>query len=362
MPTQAIITSAGRWLLGSGIHERVGGVARYYRTDIQENARISTEISGYAVSAMVYLNSITGEAAYLDRAVNIGRFLTRNAWDSSLEIFPFEYCLHEKQHQPLAYFFDSGIIARGLLSLWRATGDKEFLDVAAACGRSMAKDFEAGEREFHPILQLPSKAPLERDCRWSRSPGCYQLKAALAWLELFEQTGDQEFAALYERMLDTALCNYEQFLPGDPDPCRVMDRLHAYSYFLEGLIPVLDRKRCLSAAASGLSRAAALFRQIAPAFERSDVSAQLLRFRIFAEAAGAFSVDCLAAEEEANRLPAFQAEHFDLRIKGGFYFGRKGGEMLPYANPVSTVFALQALAMWYAHQKGQPAVARQMLI
>jgi hypothetical protein len=163
-------------------------------------------------------------------------------------------------------------------------------------------------------------------------------------------------------VLDTALAGHEDFLPGDPDPDRVMDRLHAYSYFLEGLIPVLDRRRCLAAAASGLKRAAALFRQIAPAFERSDVGAQLLRFRIYAESAGAFPVDRLAAEEEARCLPVFQAEHFDMRIKGGFYFGRKGREVLPYVNPVSTAFAAQALAMWHAHQAGQPAIARQMLI
>ncbi len=362
MPIQAIITSAGRWLLGSGIHERVGGVARYFRTDTQENARISTEISGYVVSALVYLNSVTGDRTYLDRAVNIGQFLTRIAWDRALQIFPFEYSVQENQARPLAYFFDSGIIARGLLSLWRVTRDREFLDAAVACGWSMANDFRAGDNEFHPILGLPSKEPLERDSRWSRNPGCYQLKSALAWLELSEETGDPEFAGLYERVLEASLATYSDFLPGDPDPNRVMDRLHAYSYFLEGLIPALDRRRCQAAATSGLKCAATLFRQISPAFERSDVSAQLLRFRILAETAGAFPVDGLAAEEEARRLPGFQAEHFDLRIRGGFYFGRKGEEILPYVNPVSTVFAAQSLAMWHARQTGQSAIARQMLI
>jgi hypothetical protein len=33
-------------------------------------------------------------------------------------------------------------------------------------------------------------------------------------------------------------------------------------------------------------------------------------------------------------------------VNGGFYFGRKNGEWMPFVNPVSTVFASQALAMW----------------
>ena len=43
-------------------------------------------------------------------------FLTSVAWDARLRVFPFE-C----SERPLAYFFDSGIIIRGLLSLWRVT-------------------------------------------------------------------------------------------------------------------------------------------------------------------------------------------------------------------------------------------------
>jgi hypothetical protein len=33
-------------------------------------------------------------------------------------------------------------------------------------------------------------------------------------------------------------------------------------------------------------------------------------------------------------------------VDGGFYFGRAAGAFLPYINPVSTAFALQALALW----------------
>ena len=51
----------------------------------------------------------------------------------------------------------------------------------------MLADFRA-DGAIHPILALPEKRPLAYETSWSRSPGCYQLKAAMAWHELFEAT------------------------------------------------------------------------------------------------------------------------------------------------------------------------------
>jgi len=119
-----------------------------------------------------------------------------------------------------------------------------------------------------------------------------------------------------------------------------MDRLHAFAYFLEGLLPCAAEERCAAAIRDGIRRMACHLREIAPAFERSDVYAQLLRLRVYADAAGVAPLDRAAAQQEAAALESFQAEN------GGFYFGRKGGVVLPYENPVSTAFALQALALW----------------
>jgi hypothetical protein len=317
-------------------------VARYYRADSQRYRAISTEITGYAVSALAYLHALSDDARFLDRASLAARFLTGAAWDSASAAMPFELA-------PAAptYFFDCGIAVRGLLSAWRATGSGEFLDTAASLGEAMARDFVSAGGDIHPILALPAKSPLERDpTRWSRSPGCYQLKSAMAWFDLAEATGRLEFRACYDRALERTLRQCEEFLPGHPDPLKVMDRLHAFCYFLEGLLPRATDPGCARALADGIERTAGLLREIAPRFERSDVYAQLLRVRLHAGYAGAVPIDRAAAEWEAARLAEFQASSDDPRIDGGFYFGRRQGEWLPYVNPVSTAFALQALALW----------------
>lgn len=362
-----MIKAAGHWFLKSGIQEGLGGVARFYRSDLGQNAPVSTEITGYAVSALFFLHQRTGESAYLDAGIRAARFLTRTAWDHRLAIFPFE--LIANGSTGLAYFFDSGIIVRGLLCAWRATEDAEFRAAAIAGGRAMLADFPrpGGSRlVINPILALPEKRPLAWGPRWSNGPGCYQLKSALAWRELFEVTGESVFSNGYEAVLEAALANDRDFLPGAQERSEIMDRLHAYSYFLEGLLPVLDRPECAAAVRHGLDRAGGYLREIAPEFARSDVYGQVLRVRLFADAHGAVPLNQTAAEHEAERAASFQvpahASGSDSRRAGGFLFGRKNGQDMPYVNPVSTAFCTQALALWQDRQAGRPLASPQTLI
>ncbi len=347
------LSRAGQWFLRSGIREPSGGVARYYRADVQRNQPVSTEITGYAVSTLFYLYTITGDDAYRQQGVNSAHFLCREAWNG--HVLPFET---QESQGGFSYFFDCGIVVRGLLVAWRNTQNAEFLRVAIAIGEAMAADFASHDGEYHPILTLPEKLPVERDpARWSRVPGCYQLKSALAWWDLSEATGQSRFGALYARMLETSLRHYGSFLPGHPDRLKVVDRLHAFLYFLEGLLPRAREKQCAAALCHGIRLVAELGHGIAPEFERSDVYAQLLRIRLYADWAGVAPLDRDAAAHEASTLAAFQIESSDPRADGGFYFGRQGQNWLPHVNPVSTGFALQAIALWRQHQQGcEPAL------
>lgn len=334
-------------------------MARYYRSDLQKYHPVSTEITAYAISTLFYLHSVTGQREYFDRAVAAAYFLVRNGWNGVA--FPFE--LEPGPDGHLTYFFDCGIAVRGLLSAWQATGDPEFLQVATALGRAMADDFDSRNGVFHPILQLPGKKPLSyQPERWSRSPGCYQLKAALGWWNLFEATGDSRFHAAYERVLASSLRTYSTFLPVGSDPQTVVDRLHPFLYFLEGLLPRAKDKACAAALCCGIERVTREIEATAAVFERCDVYAQLLRLRIYAHQAGAVHLNQAAAQREAAILAGFQAEDPDPRIAGGFFFGRRERVMLPYVNPVSTGFAVQALLLWGGYPSEGLATQPHLLI
>jgi hypothetical protein len=334
---------AGRWFLRSGIQEPGGGVARYFRTDSNRNAPVSTEITGYAVSALAYLHAATGDEEFLGAAGGAAGYLTNDAWDSASHTFPFE------PRSPHAYFFDLGIIVRGLMAAWRATGEESFRSRAKEAALSMAFDF-MGDGVFHPVITLPEKQPVDHEPRWSRQPGCYQLKSALAWLDL----GDDETQGgrLFDEMLAYSLATHEWFLADERDREKLMDRLHAYCYFLEALLFASEQDTAKQALHWGIDRVAELLREIAPEFERSDVCAQLLRVRLAAHHSGVVPLDESAAQEEADRAARYQALSIDPRLDGGYWFGRKRGEMLPYMNPVSTAFCMQALDMWEQHRAG----------
>jgi len=355
-----LIEAAGRWFLESGIQEESGGVARFYRSDIGRNAGVSTEITAYTISTLLFLHRRTGRAEYLDAGLRAARFLTRMAWNARLGTFPFEHPVTGDQ-SALAYFFDCGIIVRALLGAWRVTGESEFLDIATATGRAMLADFR-GPGAIHPILALPEKRPLAYEERWSAGPGCYQLKAAMAWYDLFESMGEKDFLRAYESVLDEALSTQQGFLPGSSDPHTVMDRLHPYVYFLEGLLPVIQRSDCAEIFRAGIARVACYLDEISPRFARSDVYAQLLRVRLCGEHLGIVPLDRAAASREAEQLAAYQLHSEDPRIDGGFGFGSKQGELLPYVNPVSAAFSLQSLAWWNDHCANTLEAGRQALI
>lgn len=340
----AILEHGAKWLLRSGIQEPEGGVARYHFTDRNQNARISTEITGYFISSALDLHSRLADPRLLDAALRAGVFLAETAWAPDLAAMPFEWSSGDPLPEHATYFFDNGIILRALLRLWRVTGETPLLICAIACGDSMLYDF-VNDQDIHPILSLPSKQPVPRDARWSRQPDCYQLKSALGWHDLAQATGDDSWLAPFDAALQRALSTHAAFPEAEPGP-RVMDRLHAYGYFLEACLSRTSDPAVAQALCAGIARAASLLRLVRPEFERADVPAQILRVRLWADAAGILPLDESAAAEEASWAASYQMSGDAANIDGGFCFGRRSGSLAPFVNPVSTAFCLQALALW----------------
>ncbi len=332
-----IVGRAADWFLLSGIQDARGGVSRYFRGDTGERLPNSTEITGYAAGGLLYLEQP-------EAAIRAADFLLA-AWDGNLRLIPFEL----NGAVRFAYFFDSGIIARGWLAVWRRTGREEYLDAALRAGNSMIEHFTAAEG-YHPILELPSCTPLAYGPWWSRNPGAFQLKAALAWRELAEITGESRFEEHYQRQLAFSRQSIRRLIDSEPDRLKVMDRLHPYCYFLEGLLP--DAASLAEPLAAGIAEVGRRLRELRSDFVRSDVYAQLLRVRLLADQAGAVPLDHPAAAEEAADLTGFLLESPDPRLDGAFAFGARAGQIIPHANPVSTIFGVQALGWW---NSGQPA-------
>ena len=312
-------------------------MARYHLSATGTNLPVSTEITGYACSAMAYLHRLTGEPEYLKAAERAANFLTEVAWQPAIAAMPFEV----GEPLPPAYFFDCGIIVRGLLAVFRLNSDERLLDIARQVGLFMGRAFRAPGGKLHPIVALPSMEVWPYEKRWSREPGCLQLKSAMAWDHLAAFFPTDPFLNWYEEALQEALATWHSFLPGDADPLRVMDRLHAHSYFLEGMLPRTHRFEVQETLIAAINKTGQYLRDISPQFQRSDVCGQLLRARIYAG-----NVDLAMAAEEAAWCASHQVFAAEPMNDGGFCFGQRDRAALPYINPVSTAFCMQALEQW----------------
>jgi hypothetical protein len=340
------------WLAHSGIQAASGGLSRYFAADTGQYRDISTEITGYAIQAYLGL-PLPGEPGLLSHALRAGQFLCYDTGDQPTRLFPFEVALSGFPPSERAYFFDCGIIIRALLALWNTTADPQYLERAESCGAAMMGQMSRVDGSFFPLLDLAAGLPSAGEGQWSLEPQVYQLKVGLAFLELAEATSSTMFSKTAENLLQWSLRQHEMFLPGAEEPDQVADRLHAYCYFLEGLLPFVARRfDCAQVLQAGITRVEKLAVETRRALERSDVLAQLLRLRLIADYIGTTELDHSAANWEADSLPAFQLLTDEKRTHGAFSFGRRSGKLLPHANPVSTVFCLQALRMWREHQEG----------
>src|SRR5262249_35014952 len=147
---------------------------------------------------------------------------------------------------------------------------------------------------------------------WSLDAGVYQLKVGLAFLELAELDSSGQFSRTAEGLLQWSLRRHEIFLPGCDAQDQVAGRLHAYCYFLEGLLPFVEKQfECALALQTSIARVESLIAETAPVLERCDTVAQLLRLRLIGDYMGLVEIDLGAASREVERVASFQLQTED---------------------------------------------------
>lgn len=340
-----------RWLAISGIQDQSGGVSEAFRSDESDYAAISTTSTGYYISAQLWSQRFSG-GTLPATASRAGRFLLERAFDMSGEMFPLRVEADEQQAR-LAYFLDCTIIVRSLVHLWNSTKDQVFLECAERCGLALHSRMPTVDGAFFPIYDLSSDRAYADAGSWRVEMEIPQLKGGLALLELHKATGRGEFEHDAVALRKWCMQRQESFLPGEVDDAKVIDRLHAYCLFLEGLLPAValdaDAGRVLQ---FGILRVENYLDEFASHLQRCDVLAQILRLRLYADKLGVMELDYKRAEEEATAIVEFQTQSPDPKTDGGFALVRSTGRSQPHLDLTATVFALQALEMWDQTDEG----------
>ena len=339
------IYSGFQWLTRSGIQRSSGGASRFYQTEASKYASISTAATSYFVSGLLQSSEVDPDAA-VECAQAAGRFLLDRAFDEDVGLFRHEV-VEEGNLHPWSYLLDSTAGVRALIDLWKATQEPTYAEQAERCGIAIKVNLSRMDGSFFPVFDLARHKPYEADEKWWQQPGVYHLKSALAFRLLADVVGLSEFKAMSDDLLQWCLKRHEGFAEPEPTAEMTMSRLHAYCYFLEGLLPKagLDPD-CSRALQFGILEIENLSQDVGHEFQRCDVLAQLLRLRLFADRLGIMELDYQQAGNEAAAIEEFQRQSSDPKIDGGFAFARKDSRLTPDGNTTATIFSLQALQMW----------------
>lgn len=341
-----------RWLAISGIQDQSGGVSEGFREETGEYAPISTTATGYYIAAQLWSQRFS-RGALPATASRAGGFLLERAFDMSAEMFPLHLGDNDEEQARLAYFFDCTVVVRSLVQLWDSTKDTAFLDCAERCGLALHSRMPTVDGAFFPIYDLKTDRAYADTGSWRVEMDVPQLKGGLALLELYKATGRGEFEHDAEALRKWCLQRHESFLPGEVDDAKIIERLHAYCLFLEGLLPgvALDAEsgRVLQ---FGILRVENFLDEFGAELQRCDVIAQILRLRLYADKLGLMELDYKRAEEEATAIIEFQTQSVDPKTDGAFTLFRGTAQSRPQLDLTATVFALQALEMWDQAEEG----------
>lgn len=377
LPCEAAVENAIRWLVGSGVQvvsdnpQHDGGFACWYEADTGQMPYVYSEITGYLLTFLCNYWEEAGVRIYLISASRAGDWLCRTVHPATGGfrcLFPLYPSRFEYKYGQI-YTFDCGVILNGLVRLYRATENPQYLTAARAVGDWLVDHAQQADGRFQPLYEIEKGEFHTPGVEWSLASGSYHTKIAIGLACLYDAVKDQRYLQAATRVCDFAL-SFQQ-----PDGRFITFRdndgtnSHPHAYSAEGLWVLgqyLKREDYLQASAKATGWLLSLqsqegyiprhFQAGQPLYtERVDILAQTLRLAVIHLAEGRLSGDIQPKLEKLIALILRnQASSTDARVNGAFYFGRlSNGETVPHANVWVTAFAAQALGLYVAWQKGR---------
>ncbi len=343
------VSDGVRWLGYSGIQTASGAVADSYDVESRTYSETSTLSSGYLLDGLLKLVEMEDEVPEFLTAT--GEHLLNEARDAETEFFVSTASIENRG--PIAKLFDCGVALQALAGLGDVTRNYRYLAAAEGCGSAFMRRMSRVDGSFFPIYDLAAREAFEIAGDWKTEATVPMLKAATAARYVYELTRNRELSELADFMVRWAMREHANFLDVDATPDEMTERLHGYCCFLEGLLPIAtDDIAVMQTLQGGFLQVERRCDALAGSYHRCEVTAQLLRLRLFCDLMGIVELDYSAAEVEADSLQEFQIHSHDPRADGGFSPAKVDGSPLPIVTTRATVYATQALAMWSDQAEG----------
>ncbi len=386
------IVYAKNWLLNSGI-QNVGGETpvnggfnAWYNLEENNYFYTYSEITGYAITSLLYLYSLKKEELLLGRAKSAANWLVDRALDSSGGIKTRYYYDRKSADKNYSFqgniikSFDNGIVLSGLSNLYEYSSHENYYLVSKRIADLLLK-MQKKSGLLYPDYDVKNKKMKESDEKWSSQSGSFHVKIILGLVNFAKYSNEKKYEDLARKLCDAILTFQKddgRFITFKKEDTH----LHPHCYSAEGLLFAgwyFKEQKYIDAAVKATKWM--LDNQLENGgipslykdnkfiqFERVDILAQTLRLAvIFLNNKLLDSRYRYKVEKLSRRLLQFQYLK-DGSQKGGFFYGYdvdyntlKETKTL-HLNSWVTMFALQALIMYKQYLENRLRVNLRLFV
>jgi len=372
------IAAGMEWIVKSGIQneagEHAGGFNGWYDMDKRTYPFVYSEITGYGITTLLFLNSLRNDRIFIQRAEAAAGWIIGKAMHECGGARARAYNT-EPDHMysfesNMLLIFDNGMILPGLVGLYNTTKNEKYLEAAARIGKFLLS-MQKPDGFFYASYDANNDKKIDSQDKWSSQSGSYHAKLAIGLIDLYNATKDETFRQSAIKICNSALAAQEngRFITQQDENSTHM---HPHCYSAEGLLyagMALGKNDFVQSAAKAVEWA--LENQLPDGgipckfvdgkfitHERSDTLAQVLRLALYLKNAGLLEHNGI--DRLRNRLLQFQKAAGDHG--GGFFYGKElDGTRRNHINSWCSMFAIQALA-YYSHFKNRSKIGLNLFI
>ncbi len=366
-----MIQGAKNWLLTSGIQNldkssrAYGSFNAWYDEHSKSHSFAFSEVTGYGISTLLYLNNSTPDRVLIGRARLAADWLLLTAWDSKYGGFQCRYDHSTGTFNNRVCSFDAAMCLTGLVNLYRETKEVKYLEGAIQVGNWLVQRMQREDGSFYARILTNSGTLVDDAAKWSSQSGSYHAKISLGLISLFDLTKDYAYKEGALKVCEWTLklqAPSGRFITNH----RTRDtHLHPHCYSAEGLLcagVLLGNKRYVESARRALLW---IVHRLAPTgrvprtyrdghfsrHESVDISSQTMRLWLLLSRIYKNIGEGPAVGKMATRLCDFQSYSNDRRSRGGFFYGYTNNNCpVDHVNSWGTMFAVQALSMYLTNR------------
>lgn len=345
------------WILSSGIQSPAGGFFSWYDLDKRAHSYLYSEITGYGITTLLFLYSISGDKVYIKRAEKAADWIIKAAMHQCGGVRTRLYKDDKKADREYSFSgarifsFDTGMVLYGMVNIYKVTGKKKYLDASVRLAEFLLDKVQRKDGSLAPIYDANIDEQIEPSDKWSNQSSGFHAKVSMGLAGLFNATQK----SIYKNAA-ISLCNYAistQHRSGRFITDRILKttHIHPHSYAAEGLwytgnslkVPgfIKSAKKAVGwifahVSASGVNELYDPVEDSFNNFQRSDILAQVLRLGLF----------CCADSDKIDNLKdtllSYQFTDTTTKHRGGFFYSKEKRDL----NSWCSMFALQALALY----------------